>query len=123
MELGMEKSRCGTATLRPPRPRPRTHAPLRPRKCRRSEYAHDMSPLCRYRASLGRPGEGVHAPRLLGLAAVDVIGTVVIAAMVARWRRWPVARTIAAAFAAAVVIHRAFCVDTALNVALLGRVR
>ena len=78
--------------------------------------------LCRYRDSLGRPGEGVHAPRLLGLAVVDVVGTALIAALVARWRRWPVAWTVAAAFAAAVVVHRAFCVDTALNVALLGRV-
>lgn len=35
--------------------------------------------------ALGRPGEGVHAPRLAGLAAVDLAGTAAAAYVAARY--------------------------------------
>lgn len=39
----------------------------------------DMSSPCIYKDSLGVPGMGVHAKRLLGMARFDIIGTIVLA--------------------------------------------
>lgn len=83
-------------------------------------------PLCKYRNMFGKPGEGVHAYRLFGVAIVDVVMTLAIALLVARFAlRWPIAswRTlalVAAFFALGVVAHRVFCVRTAVDRALFG---
>jgi hypothetical protein len=36
---------------------------------------------CPFKFALGVPGEGVHAPRLFGLAIVDIIATVLVAGL------------------------------------------
>jgi hypothetical protein len=38
---------------------------------------------CPFKFALGVPGEGVHAPRLFGLAIVDIIATVLVAGLTA----------------------------------------
>lgn len=83
-----------------------------------------MPSLCRFRDVFGVPGQGVHRVRVFGLAAVDLIGTLVVALVVARWMRLGVTGciiAIVAAFALGVLAHRLFCVDTALNVRMFGR--
>jgi hypothetical protein len=72
------------------------------------------APLCAYKDAGGVPGQGLHALRIpvVDLAAVDVVGTVVIALLVARrfhWRAWIV---VCAAFVVGFVAHALFCVDT-----------
>ncbi len=71
---------------------------------------------------LGRPGEGIHAWRLCGLAAVDVICTL-LACWLISWKGgiafWKVATC---AFSLAILVHRIFCIDTRVNVALFCRV-
>ena len=74
--------------------------------------------LCRYSGLFGEPGVGVHAPRVGGLAAVDVAGTVVLmTAVLARCRPGVgVAVLLVLAMIVAVVfIHEAFCVNTRFN--------
>jgi hypothetical protein len=87
-----------------------------------------VSGLCRYRDELGSPGQGFHR-RVGGVAIADVLGTVAIAAGAAaayRYRGGKIRYEYAALVAfvilmvAAVALHRAFCVDTALTVALFG---
>jgi hypothetical protein len=84
------------------------------------------SSLCQYSEIFGRPGEGAHAPRVAGLAAVDVAGTVGIAYLAARYGLGAGdPATVLAVFVVlmlcTVYIHEAFCVNTRLNAAIFGR--
>jgi hypothetical protein len=74
--------------------------------------------LCAFKNAGGRPGEGIHAPRLFGLAAVDVIGTLLIALIVAHVFRWRVWIVVPAAYLLGIAAHALFCVDTAMMRAL-----
>ena len=72
----------------------------------------------------GAPNEGIHAARIGPFAAVDTVGTAVIALAIAmrlRPKAW--ARAFLPIFAVlmvlSVAVHRLFCVDTAL-VTMLG---
>lgn len=78
------------------------------------------NPLCRYRGALGEPGKGVHAPRVFGLAAVDLLATAFAAWLLSRRKGGAVAFLVVFAFLliVAVAVHRAFCVQTRLNTAL-----
>lgn len=84
-----------------------------------------LMPLARFANVFGRPGEGVHAPRLFGVAAVDLLLTLLTALMLPVLLLPPAQRTLAAfaaSFAAlmllAVGTHWLFGVRTALNRAL-----
>jgi hypothetical protein len=74
--------------------------------------------LCKYKDMFGKPGEGLHAYRLGGVAIVDVVMTLVAAYLLARWRGWGVLPTTAGLFLAGVIAHRVFCVRTAVDVKL-----
>ncbi len=76
--------------------------------------------LCRYKDALGVPGRGAHAWRVGGVAAVDVILTVLAAAViawVADWVERPVNfwYVLGGLLIAGVVAHRLFCVRTAVD--------
>lgn len=75
-----------------------------------------------WRDALGRPGEGVHSYRFLGLAAVDVIMTIAAAVCLAWYMGWRTSYTIVGAFALGALVHLAFGVNTTANVFLFGRV-
>lgn len=81
-----------------------------------------MRLLCKHRHVFGKEGEGAHAFRVFGLAAVDVAATLALAlaiSMASGARYWIV---LAALTALAIVVHRIFCVNTALNVRIFGLV-
>jgi fatty acid desaturase len=74
-----------------------------------------MPLLCKYRHVFGKEREGVHAVRLLDVAVVDMLGTVLIAWLLSRatgWNGWGV---FAALMLASLLLHRLFCVDTTLT--------
>lgn len=82
-------------------------------------------PLARFANVFGRPGEGVHAPRLFGVAAVDLLLTLMFALLLpvlllppAQLTLRAVAVSFAALMALAVGMHWVFGVRTALNRAL-----
>lgn len=72
--------------------------------------------------ALGRPGVGVHAHRTFGLATVDVLATLAVAAAFAFASRAPFWKAFALStsvlIALGVVAHVAFRIPTALNKAL-----
>jgi len=85
-----------------------------------------MSGLCAYSNVFGEPGEGAHAFRLGGLAAVDLLATAALAYIGARYGIGRVnAVTFVFAFLVliltAVLVHEAFCVNTRLDAAIFGR--
>ena len=64
----------------------------------------------------------MHRTRVLGLAAFDVLGTLAAAWLASRllgWRFWLVC---VALLGLAILVHRVFCVNTAVSVWLFGRV-
>lgn len=79
-----------------------------------------MPGLCRFRHALGAPRAGFHSVRVLDVAVLDVVGTVLVAVPLARalGARLPV--VIAALFLAGIALHRLFCVDTTLDRLLFG---
>jgi hypothetical protein len=82
--------------------------------------------LCEYRDIFGKPNTGAHSLRVGGLAAVDLLATGGAAYLVSRYA---LGRTdyqaLIGVFIVLIIIaifmHRAFCVDTTLNVRLFGR--
>jgi uncharacterized membrane protein len=71
--------------------------------------------LCKYRNALGVPGKGAHSIRLIGVAIVDVIMTLVGAYIIAYFARTSFAWTAAGLFLLGIILHRMFCVRTTID--------
>jgi hypothetical protein len=86
-----------------------------------------MSALCRFSDALGEPNKGVHAPRIAGLAAFDLLGTAGLAFLISRYgfRDSPFVLAFVLTFIvlilAAILLHESFCVNTRLNALIFGR--
>lgn len=83
-----------------------------------------MDGLCKYSNALGTPGQGVHAPRMFGLAAVDLLLTAILAIAIAASLRGSFVAFLSVfvlLLTLAVGVHELFCVDTRLNAFLFGR--
>jgi hypothetical protein len=78
--------------------------------------------LCEYRNALGKPGEGFHKDRLFGLAANDLIGTVILIIVIAVLSGWNVIMVGMVVTVLTVIVHRVFCVNTELNKKIFGNV-
>ena len=72
---------------------------------------------CPIRDIFGRPGEGVHRARILGLAVMDVLLTVLAAVLlhVYVFRHMSIALVLVCTFAVGVVVHRMLDVRTAVD--------
>ena len=81
-----------------------------------------MSGLCPYKNIFGAPGTGVHSYRFMGIAVVDMGMTLLFAWFLSYWYNVPLVYTVAGMLVLGIVAHRIFCVNSTINVALLGRV-
>lgn len=73
------------------------------------------TPLCRYRNLFGKPREGAHSYRILDVAVVDVVLTLLVAwAISYTWNvmYWKCALGL---FLVGIVAHRLFCVRTKVD--------
>lgn len=77
-----------------------------------------MVDLCKYKNSLGEPGKGVHSYRLFGVAIVDVIMTLVGAAIISYFSGYYFLYVAIFLFALGIALHRLFCVRTTVDKAL-----
>ncbi len=77
-------------------------------------------PFKQFSEIFGRPNEGVHSYRFLNLAMVDVIGTIVIAIMIAKIFNLNIWLTVIIAFIIGIILHRLFCVNTTINKLIFG---
>lgn len=77
-----------------------------------------MSGLCQYKDIFGKPGEGIHASRIAGLALNDIIPTILLILGISYLANTPLYLTTIFVVITTIFIHKMFCVDTALNVAL-----
>jgi hypothetical protein len=78
------------------------------------------SPLCPYKYIFGKPGEGVHSYRLFGIAIVDVIATIIGALLFAWVFKWNIWMTLGGFFLLGIIVHRLFCVRTAIDKFIFG---
>ena len=71
---------------------------------------------CPYRDIFGKVGEGVHSYRLFDVAIVDVISTVIGAAIIRFFMpQYRFIVILVALFAAGIIMHRLFCVRTTVD--------
>lgn len=70
--------------------------------------------LCKYRDIFGKPNEGVHSMRFLGLAFVDLFLTFVLAVIISYKYEYNIIFVFVFLMVLSIVIHKLFCVDTAL---------
>lgn len=78
--------------------------------------------FCKYRNIFGKPGEGFHSIRVLDVAILDVIGTLLVAIVVSKAFGVNFLLTTATMFVLAILVHRMFCVNTKINKMMFGEV-
>ncbi len=69
--------------------------------------------FCEYKDIFGKPNEGFHKDRIFGLAAWDLLGTIIIIIIAVNYYNSCLPVIIIPL--ATILIHKLFCVDTALN--------
>ncbi len=74
-----------------------------------------MVDLCQYSDIFGKPGEGIHKWRLGRFAAADVILTFILWLILVSLLNFSPIYSAIGLVGAGIIVHRAFCVDTALN--------
>jgi hypothetical protein len=68
--------------------------------------------LCPYKYILGIPNKGVHQYRIFGFALLDIIGTIIGAAILSYFFKWSYFKTLILLFILAEFLHYIFCVPT-----------
>lgn len=81
-----------------------------------------MFDLCQYKSIFGNPLEGVHSTRIFGVAAVDLILTILAAIMISRYFKTELLKTTLIIFIIGILAHRLFCVNTTINKLIFGTV-
>ena len=69
---------------------------------------------------LGKPGEGVHKTRFLGLAAFDLFGTIAIGFALYYFAGFELYKAMIGIFLLGIIMHWMFGTQTALNKLLIG---
>ena len=70
--------------------------------------------LCEYKDIGGKPGEGVHAARFMGMAAFDLFGTILGSIGIAYIGNFSILLTVIILLILGIFAHWLFCVDTAM---------
>lgn len=68
---------------------------------------------CPFKNALGIPGKGVHSYRIFGLAAFDIIATIIVAIISSFYTNTSLALNFLGWFILGEVLHYVFCVKTA----------
>ena len=71
--------------------------------------------LCKYKNLFGIPGKGIHSYRVFNIAIVDVIETIIGAAIFSYIFKTPFVYTLVFFFILGIVLHRLFCVRTTID--------
>ena len=71
--------------------------------------------FCKYRNVFGEPGKGAHSYRILNIAIIDVIFTILLALLICWITKWSFWRTLVVTFLIGILAHRLFCVRTTVD--------
>jgi len=73
------------------------------------------NPLCKYKDAFGKLGTGIHSYRFYGIAILDVLITIIIAAIFAYFTKIPFWICLGVLFIIGIFVHRLFCVRTTVD--------
>ena len=79
--------------------------------------------LCKYKDALGVPGKGVHSYRIFNIAVADVVMTIIGAWILSWIFKWSFRVTLFVLFLLGIILHRIFCVNTTIGMAIFGKVQ
>lgn len=71
--------------------------------------------LCQYRDIFGKPGEGFHKTRLFGVAAYDLIGTIILIIVISFMSGYSLLLVGISVSLLTIFLHKIFCVETTLT--------
>jgi hypothetical protein len=71
--------------------------------------------LCKYKNALGEPNKGVHSYRFLGVSIVDVLLTLIGAAIISYFSGYSFLYVAIFLFILGIILHRLFCVRTTVD--------
>lgn len=71
--------------------------------------------LCKYKTIFGEPAKGIHNIRIFNLAIVDVVGTIIVSYLIAKYYKFSVWYVMAISFLLGIILHRLFCVRTTID--------
>ena len=79
--------------------------------------------FCKYKDVLGKPKEGVHKYRIMNIAIVDVLATILLAKTIQYYivpdkNIWLI---LILCFILGIILHRIFCVKTTIDRLLFGK--
>jgi fatty acid desaturase len=74
-----------------------------------------MVDLCKYKNALGEPGKGIHSYRFFGVAIMDVIMTLIGAAIISYFSGYSFLYVAIFLFILGIILHRLFCVRTTVD--------
>ena len=70
---------------------------------------------CPYKNIFGAVNTGVHSYRILDLAVVDILATIIGAYIISYFSKYSFYYTLAILFVAGIILHRLFCVRTTVD--------
>ena len=74
-----------------------------------------MVDLCKYKNALGEPKKGVHSYRFLGVSIMDVLMTLIGAAIISYFSGYSFLYVAIFLFILGIFLHRLFCVRTTVD--------
>lgn len=71
--------------------------------------------LCPYKYIFGKPGEGVHQYRIMDIAIVDLVGTIIVAFCISKYFNLDFKIVLFILLLWGIILHELFCVKTTLS--------
>lgn len=72
--------------------------------------------FCKYKNIFGKVGEGIHSYRILNIAVVDVIATIILAFIINKiFPQLKFKKVLLILFLLGILLHRLFCVRTTID--------
>ena len=79
--------------------------------------------ICQHKDMFGKPGQGAHSYRILNIAVVDVVATILVAVLFSYVFQTPLLYTTIGMFILGILMHRVFCVRTTVDKVLFPDIR
>ena len=78
--------------------------------------------LCKYKDMFGKVGKGLHSYRILNIAIVDVLLTIIIAFIInLLFPTYKFIYILVLLFITGIILHRIFCVKTTIDILLFKK--
>ncbi len=71
--------------------------------------------LCKYKDIFGEPNKGVHQYRVLNIAIIDVLSTILLSYLISQYANVSFIKTLIILLIIAEFMHLLFCVDTPIT--------